>query len=89
MWRQLYAFYLAVIEAADNPERLDDAEDALESFLDIRRTAATGKWTNWYRGDNKVNVPALLEKTREARRRSLTTVYRPAKCTRANDVKIG
>jgi hypothetical protein len=67
MWRELYAFYLAVIEAEGEPNRLKDAEAALERFLDVRKPAATGKWENWFRGDKKVNTPELLEKTRAAR----------------------
>lgn len=67
--RELYAFYLAVIEAEENPARLRDAEAALERFLEIRKPAATGKWENWFRGDKKVNTPDLLEKTRAARKK--------------------
>lgn len=66
MMREMYSFYLAVIEAADEPERLTAAEAALAHLLQIRETAARGKWTGWYRGDSKVNVPALLKRTREA-----------------------
>lgn len=67
MWRELYAFYLAVIEAEENPARLKDAEAALERLLEIRKAAEAGKWKNWYRGDKKVNVPDFLERTRVAR----------------------
>jgi len=67
MWREVYAFYLAVIEAEDDPARLKDAEAALERLLEVRKAAAEGKWENWYRGDKKVNVLELLEKTRTAR----------------------
>ena len=67
LWRELYAFYLAVIEAEEDPARLHDAEAALERFLEIRKPAATGKWKHWFRGDKKVNTPDLLEKTRAAR----------------------
>ncbi|MHB8902046.1 MAG: glycosyl hydrolase 115 family protein, partial [Thermoguttaceae bacterium] len=69
MWRQLDVFYLALIEAHNDPGRLSDAEAALEGLLEMRGAAATGKWENWYRGDKKVNVPDLLEKTRAARKR--------------------
>ena len=62
---------LAVIQTADDPEQLVEAEAALERFLQVRQAAEGGKWANWYRGDKKVNVPALLEQTREARRRLL------------------
>ncbi len=69
LWRELYAFYLAVIEAEEEPTRLRDAESALERFLEIRKPAATGKWENWFRGDKKVNTPELMEKTRAARKK--------------------
>jgi hypothetical protein len=69
MWRELYAFYLAVIEAEQKPGRLNDAEDALERFLSVRQAAAAGNWSGWYRGDKKVNVPGLLELTKAARRK--------------------
>ena len=67
MWRHAYAFYLALIQASDDPTQLAAAEVALQRFLDVRDVAAQGKWSGWYRGDKKVNVPALLERTREAR----------------------
>jgi hypothetical protein len=67
MWRELYAFYLALIKTSDDPSRLDDAESALERFLAVRENAATGKWEGWYRGDTKVNVPAFLRATQAAR----------------------
>ena len=69
LWRELYAFYLAVIEAEETPDRLSDAEQALERFLEVRKAAATGKWQNWYRGDKKVNVPEFLEKTKAAKKK--------------------
>jgi hypothetical protein len=67
MWRELYAFYLALIQTADDPQRLADAEEALQRFLEVREAAARGKWKGWYRGDKKVNVPELLKKTQAAR----------------------
>ena len=67
MWRELYAFYLALIQTPDDPKHLADAEAALERFLTVREDAATGKWTGWYRGDKKVNVPEFVKKTRTAR----------------------
>ena len=66
MWREAYAFYLAVIEAEEEPERLKDAAAALERLLEVRKAAATGKWQNWYRGDKKVNVPEFLKRTQSA-----------------------
>jgi hypothetical protein len=68
MWRELYAFYLALIVAGDDPRHLEEAEAALERFLSARKDAATGKWKDWYRGDKKVNVKTLLDLTRKARR---------------------
>ena len=70
MWRELYAFYLALLRTSDQNTRLADAEVALERFLDVRKRAATGKWDGWYRGDKKVNVPKLLEEVRIARKSS-------------------
>jgi hypothetical protein len=73
MWRELYAFYLALIQAAEDPRTLADAEAALERFLTVRENAATGKWDGWYRGDKKVNVPAFLRATQAARKRLSAT----------------
>jgi hypothetical protein len=69
MLRELYTFYLALIEVPDTPGRIADAESALQAFLAVRKGAAAGKWADWYRGDKKVNVPALLEKTRAVRQK--------------------
>ena len=73
MWRELYSFYLALIESGDDRQHLTKAEAALERFLAVRQASATGKWINWYRGDKKVNVKALLELTRKARRKQSAT----------------
>jgi hypothetical protein len=67
MMRELYAFYLALIRAADDPSHLADAQTALQRFLAVRENVAQGKWAGWYRGDKKVNVPALLKATQAAR----------------------
>jgi hypothetical protein len=69
MWRELYEFYLALIRASDDPGQWAQAEAALQRFLAVRENAAKGKWAGWYRGDKKVNVPALLNTTRLARAR--------------------
>lgn len=71
MLRELYAFYLALLDSDDTPERLADAEAAMERFLAARQAAARGKWADWYRGDRKVNAPALLEQTRQVKRHIL------------------
>ena len=62
-----YVFYLAVIRAEHYPAQLSEAEAALQRFLEVRKAAETCKWKNWFRGDKKVNVPALLERTKEAK----------------------
>ena len=66
-WRELYAFYRAIIQAEHEPSQLADAEAALERFLTVREAAAQGKWENWFRGDKKVNTPELLKRVREVR----------------------
>ena len=38
---------------------------ALEKLLVDRTKAEHGKWQGWYRGDKKMNLPGVLEKTRE------------------------
>ena len=67
MLREIYAFYLALIQTQDDPNQLTQAEAALQQVLAVREDAVKGKWTNWYRGDKKVNVPAFLERTRAAK----------------------
>jgi len=37
----------------------------LEALLATRKEAETGRWQNWYRGDKKENLPALLARTRK------------------------
>lgn len=37
---------------------------AMQELLMDRKKAEHGKWANWYRGDKKMNLPELLEKTR-------------------------
>ncbi|MBU4460342.1 MAG: glycosyl hydrolase 115 family protein, partial [Verrucomicrobia bacterium] len=40
------------------------AADALGRVLDYRKRAEWGPWANWYRGDWRMNLPALHEDTR-------------------------
>ncbi|MCH5374776.1 MAG: glycosyl hydrolase 115 family protein, partial [Planctomycetes bacterium] len=70
MMREMYAFYLSLLQADEDSGQLAEAQNALERLLTVREAAETGKWTGWYRGDKKVNVPAFLEATREARRKA-------------------
>ena len=56
MWREFYAFYLALIEARNEPGRLEVAEAALEQFLEVRKAASTGKWKTVPR-DKKSTFP--------------------------------
>ena len=36
------------------------AEEAIVDLLKVRELGATGQWENWYQGDQKEDVPALL-----------------------------
>jgi hypothetical protein len=38
----------------------------LSAVAEAKQAAAHGKWEQWYRGDRKMNVPAMLAATREA-----------------------
>jgi len=67
--RGLYAYLRELALALDDPRRLADAEAALEGVIRDRSLAAQGLWENWYRGDRKMNLPALLDRTRALRRR--------------------
>jgi hypothetical protein len=51
---------LEVGEAADHARR---AADALGHVLEYRKRAEWGPWANWYRGDWRMNLPALHEDT--------------------------
>lgn len=79
----LSAWTAAILDAAEaalrqDPESiapaLQRAADSLEPVLEQRAAAAAGPWTNWYRGDKKMNLPELLDRTR-----SLLTKLRPAR----------
>ncbi len=45
-------------------EYLREAVFKLEKLLLDRTKAEHGKWQHWYRGDRKMNLPGVLEKTR-------------------------
>jgi hypothetical protein len=51
---------LEVNEAATHARR---AADALGGVLEVRQLAEWGPWANWYRGDWRMNLPALHEDT--------------------------
>ncbi len=67
MWRALLRCVRALQLAGREPARVAEAEAALEAFLAVRQRAARGRWTNWYRGDKKVNTPAMLQRLRTVR----------------------
>ena len=48
---------------------LHRAERELAATADAKKAAAHGKWEHWYRGDRKMNLPGLRERTGEVARR--------------------
>jgi hypothetical protein len=44
---------------------LQKAVNAFDAIRSGRQLAARGKWTDWYRGDKKMNLPALEKRTQE------------------------
>ncbi|AHF94510.1 hypothetical protein OPIT5_18410 [Opitutaceae bacterium TAV5] len=44
---------------------LEIAATALDRAIAIRTASETGQWRHWYRGDHKMNLPALARQTRE------------------------
>jgi len=64
MLRQYYACLRELALALEDRSRLAAACKELEALLAIRSEAQAGRWVNWYRGDKKENLPALLERTR-------------------------
>ena len=40
------------------------AEEAMEAILVQRKILEQGPWENWHRGDRKIDIPRLLNKTR-------------------------
>jgi len=69
MLRWTYAWLRNLIVACQTrqPAELDRAAESMEQVLLVRRAAEGGKWTNWYRGDKKVDVGRWLEATRRLR----------------------
>lgn len=67
--RGLYAYtyhmLLAVRHPANANAELAEAEKALAGVIEQRKLAEQGKWTNWFRGDKKMNLPGWLEETRK------------------------
>lgn len=68
MLRHYYAYLRELLLSFDDRRHLRSAAEELQQLIRVREPAATGKWTNWYRGDKKENLPLLLEKTRKADR---------------------
>ena len=52
-------------------KRFSDATEALQRLLKARQAAKQGFWANWYRGDKKMNLYALLDKTLDIRSKKL------------------
>lgn len=50
----------------DRAAALDRAAAVLERHLRDRRRAETGEFAHWFRGDDKMNLPGLLTRTRAA-----------------------
>jgi len=46
-------------------KHLQNAWEALDGVDEGKRLASQGKWQNWYRGDKKMNVPALRDLNEE------------------------
>ncbi len=66
-WTYAWLRHLIVACQTRQPAELDRAAESLEQVLLVRRAAEGGKWTNWYRGDKKVDVGRWLEATRRLR----------------------
>jgi hypothetical protein len=64
MLRQYYAYLRELLRSLDDRQHLHAAAQELERLLAVRQPAAVGRWADWYRGDKKENLPALLETTR-------------------------
>jgi hypothetical protein len=64
MLRGMYEYLRQLELALDDRSRLPAAVAALEGVLKARERAEQGQWANWYRGDKKENLRALLERTR-------------------------
>jgi hypothetical protein len=69
--RGMYETLRQLALASADPARLAHAEAALAGLLDARREAEAGQWANWYRGDKKENLPALLARLKRVRERSV------------------
>jgi hypothetical protein len=63
LYRWAYHLCLAA-EAEDRRPHLADAVYAMQKVLLDRRAAEHDHWVNWYRGDRKMNLPELVEKTK-------------------------
>ncbi|NLN18141.1 MAG: hypothetical protein GX162_02530 [Firmicutes bacterium] len=71
----LYGWFKALCQSAlemldgggESRSHLDEAVRALQKLLNDRRRAENGVWRNWYRGDKKMNLPAVLESTQRVR----------------------
>jgi hypothetical protein len=66
--RGLYECTRQLELALDDRNHLAQAEAALADALKARERAALGSWANWYRGDKKENLPALLARIRTLKR---------------------
>jgi hypothetical protein len=57
------------LEVAESARRAERAGAALGHVLEFRKQAEWGIWENWYRGDWRMNLPALREDTGEVARK--------------------
>lgn len=73
----LYSWVNNLAKAAENiynsntssgKEYIKKAVYSMEKLLIDRTKAEHGKWNNWYRGDKKMNLPEVLDKTKEIER---------------------
>lgn len=63
----LYGWVLALVQALQSDMPKPHAEHALycmEKLLGDREKAAWGPWAQWYRGDDKMNLPGARDQTR-------------------------
>ena len=63
--RSLYQYLDELQQSVQDRGHLAGAERALAEALEIRKSAEQGKWSNWYRGDQKMNLTRWLEETRK------------------------
>ena len=64
MWL-LTRWCLFVMDMLDGkPGAKENAVLALQKLLEARQVLELGQWKAWHRGDQKINIPLLLEMTK-------------------------